>query len=206
VRDRRGCCADGVVQDTVDLVHRIGVGRLVDALTQPPWSIAQSTITEPFRMDATSGQVTRPGPARRASTAPMTRSASPTALSTASRLLARVRSGPGGSGRPAQPVRWVEGSTSASMPWASAAFQPTLPAPSTTTRAGRTRAPAEQHPGRRAPLEEVQAHRGAIRPATSLISASSNSAPVSACTVSCAMPVTFFSSRASATAGAQPGR
>ena len=38
-------------------------------------------------------------------------------------------------------------STSASMPWAiHAAFQPTLPAPSTTTRAGRTPgAPAEQH-------------------------------------------------------------
>ena len=140
------------------------------------------------------------------STAPMTRSASPTARSTASRLLARVMIRP----------RWIwstqrsrsrlrsSSSTSASMPWAiHAAFQPTLPAPSTTTRAGRTPgAPPSSTP--RPPCSrsrKCEPTCGAIRPATSLIGASSGSAPVSACTVSYAMPVTFFSSRASATAG-----
>ena len=77
--------------------------------------------------------------------------------------------------------------TSASMPAAiHAAFQPTLPAPSTTTRAGRTPgAPPISTP--RPPLWRSRKWApicGASRPATSLIGASSGSAPSSSWTVS----------------------
>ena len=77
--------------------------------------------------------------------------------------------------------------TSASMPAAiHAAFHPTLPAPSTTTFAGRTPgAPPISTP--RPPLWRSRKWApccGASRPATSLIGASSGSAPDSTCTVS----------------------
>ncbi len=67
-----------------------------------------------------------------------------------------------------------------------AAFQPTLPAPSTTTRAGRTPgAPPISTP--RPPLWRSRKWApiwGAKRPATSLMGARRGSAPDSSCTVS----------------------
>ena len=78
-------------------------------------------------------------------------------------------------------------STSASMPAAiHAAFQPTLPAPMTTTRAGRTPgAPPSSTP--RPPFSASSQWAPiwvAMRPATSLIGASSGSEPSASCTVS----------------------
>src|SRR5437660_760695 len=100
-----------------------------------------STITEPGFMVRTMSSVTMVGarpPGTR--TAPMTRSASATARSTAPRLDARVMIRPlwiWSTKRSRSRLRSSR-RTSACMPWAiHAAFQPTLPAPSTRTRAGR---------------------------------------------------------------------
>ena len=161
-----------------------------DVSMQPPWSMATSTMRAPGFMAATMSAVTSIGarpPGTR--TAPTTMSASATDRSTAPRLEARVRMRP----------RWIWSTqrsrsrlrsrmaTSASMPAAiQAAFQPTLPAPSTTTRAGRTPgAPPSSTP--RPPLCRSRKWApiwGAIRPATSLMGASSGSAPVGSWTVS----------------------
>ncbi len=77
--------------------------------------------------------------------------------------------------------------TSASMPWAiHAALVPTVPAPITTTRPGRTPgAPPSSTP--RPPLPRSRKWApicGARRPATSLMGASSGSAPDALRTVS----------------------
>ena len=107
--------------------------------TEPPWSIAQSTMTAPGRIERTIASVTTTG-ARPpgTSTAPMTRSASATARSTARRLLASVMIRPlwiWSTQRSRSRLR-SKSRTSASMPCAiHAAFHPTLPAPITTTRA-----------------------------------------------------------------------
>ena len=119
----------------------------------------------------------------------MTRSASLTAHSTAPLFDATVMMRP----------RWIWSTqrnrstlrsrrmTSASMPWAiHAAFQPTLPAPRITTRAGLTPGtPPSRTP--RPPL--VRSRKWAptwvaMRPATSLMGASNGSAPSGSCTVS----------------------
>ena len=123
------------------------------------------------------------------STAPISRSASATLRSIAPRFDASVMIRP----------RWIWSTqrnrsrflstrtTSASIPAAiHAAFQPTLPAPRTTTFAGRTPgAPPISTP--RPPLWRSRKWApicGASRPATSLIGASSGSAPLASCTVS----------------------
>ena len=94
--------------------------------------------------------------------------------------------------------------TSASMPAAiHAAFQPTFPAPSTTTLAGRTPgAPPINTP--RPPLcdsKKCAPICGANRPATSLIGASNGSEASGICTVSYANDVVPAVMRALATSG-----
>ena len=157
---------------------------------QPPWSTATSTITDRAFIARTICSLTTTG-ARPpgTSTAPMTRSASATLRSMAPRLEASVMIRP----------LWIWSTqrsrsrflsistTSASMPAAiQAAFHPTLPAPITTTRAGRTPgAPPISTP--RPPLWRSRKWApccGARRPATSLIGASSGSEPSGSCTVS----------------------
>ena len=162
---------------------------------QPPWSMAQSTITAAgfivlIMSSVTSTGARPPG----TSTAPMTRSASATARATAPRLLASVMIRPWWiwSTQRSRSRFLSSRSTSASMPCAiHAAFQPTLPAPSTTTRAGRTPgAPPSSTP--RPPCARSRKCApicGAMRPATSLIGASSGSCPFASCTVSYATPV-----------------
>ena len=89
--------------------------------------------------------------------------------------------------------------TSASMPAAiHAAFEPAMPAPSTNTLAGRT---PETPPIRipRPPYSfsnRCAATCGAIRPAISLIGASSGRRPSGSCTVSYATAATFRSTSA----------
>ena len=132
--------------------------------TQPPWSMAQSTITEPVRIDRTIASVTTIG-ARPpgTSTAPITRSASATARSTARRLLASVMMRP----------LWIwstqrrrsrflsSRSTSASMPCAiHAAFQPDVAgAEHHDARGSHAGRAAEQHAASAVlAFEEVRAH------------------------------------------------
>ena len=128
----------------------------------PPWSIAQSMITAPGRIDASMSSLTSTGarpPGTR--TAPITRSASRTARATAARLLASVWIRPLWiwSTQRRRSMFLSSRSTSASMPCAiHAAFQPTLPAPSTTTRRPHAGRAAEQHAAPALPpLEEVRA-------------------------------------------------
>ncbi len=109
---------------------------------QPPWSTATSTITAPGCIERTMSSLTTTGARPPAtSTAPITRSASTTVRSTAPRFEASVMIRPLliWSTQRSRSRFLSSRSTSASMPAAiQAAFQPTLPAPSTTTRAGRT--------------------------------------------------------------------
>ena len=164
------------------------VSRLV--AMQPPWSIATSTITDPGFMRRTSSSSTRVGarpPGN--STAPISRSAPGTSRSIRALLLTRVTMRPRRSDSSTRSF-WGERSsrnTSASMAAAiRAAFQPTVPAPSTTTRAGRT---PVQPPIRMPRPPWGFSNRcaptwAASRPATSLIGASSGRLPSSSCTVS----------------------
>ena len=148
---------------------------------QPPWSTAMSTSTAPGRIVATMSSVTRVGAlAPGTSTAPMTTSLSGSRVSISWVLEARVRMRlpnrrSASRSRAGFRSRTV---TSAPMPTAMvAAFIPETPAPSTSTWAGRTpgtppmstpRPPAYRSRNRAAAC-------GAIRPATSLIGASSGS-------------------------------
>ena len=129
----------------------------------PPWSTATSTMTARGFIARTMSSLTTTGARPPAtSTAPINRSQSMTLRSIAPRLEASVMIRP----------RWIwstqrrrsrflsMSTTSASMPAAiHAAFQPTLPAPITTTFAGRTPgAPPISTPAAAlVPLEEVGA-------------------------------------------------
>src|SRR5215217_511631 len=160
-----------------------------------------STMTAPGRIADSMSRVTSFGalaPGTR--TAPITRSASVTSRSIASPLLATVRIRP----------RWIwsiylsrstflsRTRTSASMPAAiHAAFRPAMPPPRTTTLAGST----PEAPPINTPLPPYTRSRyvaptcGAIRPAISLIGASSGSRPSSSSTVSYATAATFRCTR-----------
>nr|WP_287393697.1 hypothetical protein [Candidatus Microthrix sp.] len=123
------------------------------------------------------------------STAPISRSASAAVRSTWPRLAVSVRTRPLwiSSTQRSRSTDLSSRSTSASRPAAvRAAFQPTLPAPMTATRAGRTPGtppistprPPWCRSSRLAPTCTD------MRPATSLIGASSGRAPEAVCTVS----------------------
>ena len=75
------------MDDAVDLVDRIGVGRRHGEVSkQPPWSIAMSTSTDPRFIVFSISRVTSLGAAAPGtSTAPITSSAFSTALAIAAR-------------------------------------------------------------------------------------------------------------------------
>ena len=113
-----------------------------DVSTQPPWSMATSTITEPGFMRGSIARVTSFGAAAPGiSTAPITRSAHSTSRSTLSRLENTVMTRAPSSRsirRSASTLRSIT-TTCAPVPTAiCAALEPTTPAPRMTMRAGGT--------------------------------------------------------------------
>ena len=72
------------MDDFVNFVDRVGVGRRVEVSKQPPWSMAMSTRTEPRFIVLSMSRVTSFGAAAPGTnTAPITSSAYSTALAIA---------------------------------------------------------------------------------------------------------------------------